>query len=337
MLGALGCVAIFSLGCLLRDRRTGLLAAILLMFDPLYRLHARRAMSDVPAEALILATLALGLWAWRRSLSGRLGVFSGLTSLIGVGLLAGLAVLAKLNGGLAIMTITAWLILASWLERFPMPRRLAVLGITATAAVLALATFILLNPYVLARPTGPLPPWLLAPLPPNQTPIERIRAVIQHRQDVSDQAQSLFPHDALTTPAAKVAAVAVQGFGRFSPLGPRDHDSLKALPRYSWRRDWSALLWLPWVAAGVVWTFGRGRRQLAAAEPPTAWAVLFQAMLAFVTVTAFIPLAWDRYFLSLQPSAILLASGVAVAGLDRLRRRVRAGPSGVEVSSLREP
>ena len=33
----------------------------------------------------------------------------------------------------------------------------------------------------------------------------------------------------------------------------------------------------------------------------------------FITVTAFIPLAWDRYFLSLQPGLTLLAAGAAAA------------------------
>ena len=47
ILGALGCVAIFGLGALGRDRRTGAVAALLLMVNPLYRLHARRAMADI--------------------------------------------------------------------------------------------------------------------------------------------------------------------------------------------------------------------------------------------------------------------------------------------------
>src|SRR5262249_53319427 len=51
LLGALGCVAVYALGVLVGDARVGGLAALLLMLNPLYRLHARRAMSDVPVEA----------------------------------------------------------------------------------------------------------------------------------------------------------------------------------------------------------------------------------------------------------------------------------------------
>lgn len=318
--GALGCVAIFAIGCQLRDRRTGLLAASLLMLDPLYRLHARRAMADAPAEALILATIALGLWTWQRTLDGRSGWLSSLVSSILVGLLGGLAVLAKLNGGLALMVIASWAILAALLTRFSWQRRLAVFGEAALAGLVALATFILLNPHVTAHPQGAPPVWLVNPVPPDQSISERLDGLIDHRSGVSRKAQGRFPHDALESPLAKVAAVAVQGFGRFGPLGPQDHDSLKALPRYAWNLDRSALVWLPWVFAGMVWSWARGRRQLGEAQSPTAWAVLLQASVALVTVTAFIPLAWDRYFLSIQPGAILLASGVAVATFDRLHQ-----------------
>ena len=71
LLGALGCVAVFGLGVQLRDLPTGVLAATLLMINPLYYMHSRRAMSDVPAEAFILAALAVALWGGQRMLNGR--------------------------------------------------------------------------------------------------------------------------------------------------------------------------------------------------------------------------------------------------------------------------
>jgi len=63
VLGALGCMAIFSLGTLFQDASAGGIAAFLMAANPLYRLHAHRAMSEAPCEALLLLTLALGLWA----------------------------------------------------------------------------------------------------------------------------------------------------------------------------------------------------------------------------------------------------------------------------------
>ena len=59
--GAIGCLAIFALGVMVKDSRAGILAASGLMLNPLYRLHAHRAMSDVPSEAFTLVA------PWRSS------------------------------------------------------------------------------------------------------------------------------------------------------------------------------------------------------------------------------------------------------------------------------
>ncbi len=79
ILGALGCVAIFFLGTALRDRRAGVLAAVLLMIDPLYVQQSRRAVGDAACESLIMGSTVLSLWAWRRTLSGRIGAASGIS------------------------------------------------------------------------------------------------------------------------------------------------------------------------------------------------------------------------------------------------------------------
>jgi hypothetical protein len=84
------------------------------------------------------------------------------------------------------------------------------------------------------------------------------------------------------------------------------------------------LIWLPWVLAGVWWAILRGRRQVAEGEPPTAWAVLIQAVVALAAVTSYLPLAWDRYFLTLQSGSAVLAAGVAVMALDRILQAIAA-------------
>ena len=121
----------------------------------------------------------------------------------------------------------------------------------------------------------------------------------------------------MLTARDKVAAVAVQGFGRFGPFGPRGWTN--STVRYEWKQDRGAVAWLPLVALGGLVALRRGWRQHRAGEPPSAWAVLIQASLATVVVTAFIPLAWDRYFLSIQPGFALLASFAMVGIFDRVR------------------
>ena len=136
---------------------------------------------------------------------------------------------------------------------------------------------------------------------------DRVRVVKDHRLEVSATGQRKFPHDALTTVPAKLAAVAVQGFGRFSPLGPRHSLSTR---RFDWSQDWARRLWLPVVVVGAFATYVRGRAQCRRGDPPSSWAVLLGFVVALVAIASFIPLAWDRYYLPIQPGAVLLASSV---------------------------
>jgi hypothetical protein len=321
--GALGCAAIFALGTSIRDRRTGVLAAVLLAASPLYHMHARRAMSDVYAESLTLATLAVALRAWRGTLAGRLRVRPGVASVVAAGVLGGLAVLSKLSGALALMVIAGWAALGLALPAFPAGRRLRLAGGALAASVVALATFVALNPFVTARPRGTPPPLLFEPVAPSEDIPTRLRKVGEHRAEVSRAAPSRFAEYAFGSPLDRAATVAVQGLGRFGPLGPRDRVLDRALPRYDLGRDWGAALWLPAVLAGLAWAAARGRVQLRDREPPTAWALIVHAAIAWATVAAFIPLAWDRYVLPVVPAATLLGASALVAAVDRIARHRR--------------
>jgi Dolichyl-phosphate-mannose-protein mannosyltransferase len=313
--GAIGCLAIYALGTLALDRRLGLLSALLLMANPLYAMHARRAMSDVTSESLLLATLAVGLWAWKRLLADQGSrVVSVVGLVLGSGVLGGLATLAKLNGSLAGMVLAAWAVLSILLAS-PLWRSRAIILATIAAGAISFGTFVALNPFLFAHPKGPIDP-SLEPLAEMSFRV-RVKVITSHRVDVSLLAKSLFPNDALKTVPDKLKAVAVQGFGRFGPFGPRGWTD--STIRFDWKQDWGALVWLPWVAIGFVLAILRGRSQFRTGQPPTAWAIVVQASLALAVVTAFIPLAWDRYFLSIQPGSALLASFAVIDIHDRIR------------------
>ncbi len=173
--GAVGCVAIFAIGTLAADVWVGLLAAILLMIDPLYRMLARRAMADIPAEAFILMTVALGLWSWRGVLSGRWGWARGLAGFLAAGIMAGLATLSKLNGVLGLFILAAWMPLAAWRGR----RLMTILVGWGLAVMVAFGTFAALNPFLTARPKGPLPPEIAALA--HETFWQRTRTLVEHR------------------------------------------------------------------------------------------------------------------------------------------------------------
>jgi hypothetical protein len=314
--GVLGCVAIYILGTLARDRRTGLLAALLLMVNPLYRMHARRAMADVLVEAFVLACLALWLWLWKRSLAGRAGSAGWIAAAM-AGIAAAFAALAKLNGGLALVIVTAWVLLGLILWRFPIRRRLALVPALVVTSVVAFLTFVALNPFLTAHPRERLPEPIARTA--KLSLWSRARMLVEHRTEVAREQQvGQFEPYALRTPVDKLKVAAVQGCGRFGPFGPPQFDSTR---RYDWSQDRGAVLWLPWVGAGLVWSLRYGRRQWALWAPPTGWAIATQAIVAAAVVTAYLPLAWDRYLLPLQPGSALLAAGVAVAAADRLPLR----------------
>jgi hypothetical protein len=282
------------------------------MFNPLYRMLARRAMSDVMAESLILLSAVAGLWAWRKLLRDRPGPLAWLGAVL-AGLLGGLAALAKLNGALAMMIVISWAMLAVALPRVVWNRKFTVLVGAFVSSVASLIVFIVLNPFLTAHPRVVSPPSAAIA---RMSLAQRVRFLADHRLRVSSEQKGIFPHNALETSLEKVKVVLVQGFGRFGVFGPRRNDSTRRIDR---AQDWGAVVWLPWVVLGAASLAARGFTEYDSGEPPTAWAILLEAGLALIVVTAYLPLAWDRYFLSLQAGSSLLASAATVAMLDQLR------------------
>ncbi len=310
LVGSIGCLAIYGIGRLVGGRATGLVAAGFLMVNPLYRLHAHRAMSDVPCESFLLLGLCFGLWAWTRQIQGKTGRSRGLCLVSGV--CTGLSILAKLSGLLGLMVEGAWVLLG-WTLRAKGSRKVG-LGVNGLClATIAVIVFIALNPYLTAQPKRPKT--RTAETLSRLGFLERVRVLFRLRFDVSAGQQTQFAHNALRTPGDRLAVSIVQGFGRFGPFGPGHSNSVQ---RFELRQDWGALVWLPWVMLGIVWASQRGLGQVRAGEPPTAWAVLVYFVVAFGVVTLYLPMAWDRYLLPIEAPAALLASGATVAGLRGL-------------------
>lgn len=317
--GVLGCLALYIAGVLVGGRWVGAIGAALLLINPLYRLHAHRAMSDVPCEAFLIAALGLALWACHRILSCR-AIGRGLVAFAAAGVFSGLAIVCKFNGFLAPMIIAAWCGLGLLIPRLDARARLALAGGAALTILMALATFLALNPSLTARPYGPMSDELAARA--HQGPFWRFRKMIAIRLEISRGQQERFPHNALRTLAERLPVFAVQGFGRFGPLGPRESDSVI---RYDLRQDWGLVLWWPLVMVGFVRALRMGRRQLNDGAPPTALALLIWAAMAWAVVAVYIPMAWDRYLMPIQAPNALLAA-VAVVGWGGRERRKAVQP-----------
>jgi len=305
-IGALGCVAILACGMMIKDVNVGTIAAIALMFNPLYRLLAHRAMSDVPSEACTLAALAIFLWWWQRVWSGRFGAATVLLPCL-AGACAGLSLLSKFSGFLGLLIIAAWTGLTLLAPGLKLRRKLILAGGSLVTLLIALALFIALNPFMTARPTEPLPP-------PVQTIAslnlwQRFDFQMRHRFQVSENQQRSFPHNALHTIADKTKVFAVQGFGRFGLLGPMDADSTV---RFDRRQDLGAISWGPLVFFGLVRALLLGASQVRAGRPPAALALVVWAIVAWAVVTFYLPMAWDRYLLPIQSvNALLAATAIA--------------------------
>jgi 4-amino-4-deoxy-L-arabinose transferase-like glycosyltransferase len=308
--GVLGCLALFAFGLGVRGPMTGALAALLLVANPLYRLHAHRSMSDVPCEAFLIAALASALWGFHRLWYGRLP--SGLALFALAGLCSGLSLLCKFNGLLAPMVIVAGCGLGLIVPKLAPRAKIGLaLGTLATIGI-AFAMFLALNPSATARPRGRLLPHQASRA--AEGTYRRIHEMVEIRLASSRSQQQQFSHNALVSPTDKFAVFVVQGFGRFGPLGPAESDSVI---RYEWRQDWGLLIWMPLVLIGLVRTYRLGRTQWREGAPPSAFALLVWAGVAWVIVSVYLPMAWDRYLLPTQaPNALLVAVGLA-GFLDR--------------------
>jgi len=321
-MGALGCMALAALGALAFGWRVGVVAAGLFMANPLYRLHAHRAMSEAYCEAFLLVAMAVALGCWRRAVCGEGGprgqawTFLGW---LGAGIAAGLSVLAKFNGLLALMTMAAWVALAWLLPKRPWSAKVRLAVGAPLAPLAAWFCFVALNPYMTARPDEPLT--IEAKRIAELNAWERFRFLIDHRREMSRSQQLGFAHNALTTFPERAKVVAVQGFGRFGPLGPSSSESTR---RYDFGQDWGAVVWLPLCLLGLARAGVLGYRQQRAGEPPAAWACAVWALVSLVVVTLYLPMAWDRYQLPIQAPFALLSASALVAGGEFLVRLFRA-------------
>ena len=145
-------------------------------------------------------------------------------------------------------------------------RKLAVTGATIVTVAAALVVAVVLNPYFTAKPAEPTMKGLAAELRTKNV-WERFRYQVSFRLETSKHQKTAFAINALDALGEKVKVILVQGFGRFGPFGPRAADSTL---RYDPREDWGAVFWLPIVCYGLYEAIRLGRSQLAAGRPPVA-------------------------------------------------------------------
>jgi hypothetical protein len=301
---------------LAKDRRVGVIAALLLMANPLYRLHAHRSMSDVPCEAFLLVALGLFLWSWRRTWCRGLGVQSILLLPCLAGCSAGLSLLCKFNGFLGLLIVVGWAAIAWAMPGLSVARKAGISAAMIMTIVTALAVSVVLNPFLTARPGGSLSS--LARDISNLGLRDRFLFQVDHRVWMSSSQQKEMSHNALYTLSERAKVMVVQGFGRFGPLGPSESDSTV---RFDYHQDWGIFGWAPLVLYGLVESIRLALSQIRSSRPPTGAALILWAAVAWTVVTLYLPMAWDRYLLPIQSGNALLGAMAVSSIWDKFIRR----------------
>jgi 4-amino-4-deoxy-L-arabinose transferase-like glycosyltransferase len=323
-LGALCCVSLFGCGLLFKDWRVGAVAAALLMINPVFSLHAHRAMSDVPCEAFLVTGLLAGLWAWKETWSKTWGA-AVLVSLL-AGLCLGLSLLCKFNGFLGLAIVVGWLGMAWLAQEVSWVRKIAITALTIVTIAMAVATLVALNPYLTAHPR--LTAYQSRNLSPEgrallaENPWQRFQAQLKLRGETSNHQRATFHDDALFRVPDRAKVLLVQGLGRFGPLGPAESDSTV---RFQIRQDWGLIVWAPLIVFGLLESVRLARAQLKTRQAPTGAALLIWVAVPWIVLAAYLPMAWDRYQLPLQTGHALLGGMAAVAIWDRRLSRLYSG------------
>jgi hypothetical protein len=157
--------------------------------------------------------------------------------------------------------------------------------------------------------------------------LARARFLVQFRQEWSKDAlaNEHFRKDRLATLPDRARMTIWEGFGRFSPFGPRDIRTKEPRPeaeRFTEYHRVSAIIWLPLVSWGILFSCWHGWQAMLHGEPPLVWGLLLYMAASVAIVTFMIPLNWDRYYLPLQaPASLLVAIGVASVWSAAIQRR----------------
>src|SRR5262249_10905755 len=158
------------------------------------------------------------------------------------GALSGMALLCKLNGFVGLAIVASWCGIGWLVPGLSIVRKAAMAATTIVTIVTALCAVLALDPYYTAKPEGRLPEPIR--VLSSKGIWQRFRHQVNKRLEISNEQKKKFPDDALFDVPEKTRVILVQGFGRFSPLGPRRPDSTT---RYDFTQDLGMLVWLPLV------------------------------------------------------------------------------------------
>ncbi|HYO87681.1 MAG TPA: phospholipid carrier-dependent glycosyltransferase [Candidatus Limnocylindrales bacterium] len=281
-----GLLALFALAVQIGGRPAAYVTGLLYALHPALLLNGRRAMMEGSLVAFSTLT-ALAAVGWLQSRGGRAWLWALL-----FGLAAGMALASKHTALLAVIPIGAgalgWALFQARQDSRQAALRLVQM---ALAAVLAAVVFYALNPA-----------WW-------GDPLARVREVLRLRADLLAGQTAAFggytgPLDALNGFLRQMLLPAPQYFeaaGWDADLAPQiaayESSGLAGLML----PDFAGAVLTLWLVALGLWALWRGRGLPAARWIVGVWVV--SAMLGALLVT---PIGWQRYYLPLYPSLIVV-------------------------------
>ena len=298
-LGALGCMAVFGCGVLIKDWRLG--ARCGLALDDQSALFAARPSSDVgrpvrgvPGDAGFLPAYGPGSGPGRGVGRARCSWSRGLP-----GCARGWRFCASSTDLSA--SRSSW---AGWGSRgsragLPWIRKLAMTVVTMVTISTAVTVLVAMNPYLTAHPRLTAHQSRLLTSKGRaliaQNPWQRFEAQVKLRRETSDYQRTKFANDALFRISERVKVLFVQGLGRFGPLGAgrvRLDGSVRGPPGLGPDPLGAAAR----VRSRAVDPIGP-RATRTRGRPPTGARSCDLGGRAWIVLAVYLPMAWDRYLL----------------------------------------
>lgn len=297
ILGALSCIVLFYLGRALGGFGTGLFAALLLAFNPLWLMSSRRAMRDTPSAFFsAISVLLFYCSVERKNFKGK-AIFIALS-----GLTTGLALGSKLFAGVTLMTIAIYLVLTIIYE-YHINRtvgRDAPLGLLIFMTS-SLVGFVVFSPALWSDPVQYILRWF---------------GLGQEFVTLSE-----IPLNNITIPGDKLAAAA--GIINFVLWPIYVPNPLRHFPTcLTWLNlsrfpfpSYSTFAATSLFFVGLAYLGWRGARKRLS---PVEMLALMWFLVSFVGLLWWLPILWARYFVPLVPPLVL----IEVVGLSYILRGI---------------
>ncbi len=289
ILGGLTCFLIYLAGTMLFNRWTGILAALLLAYNPLMLESSQRAMTDSPLIFFMTASMVLMIFFYQSINRRKHYTALGLSLLIGVAV--ALAAGSKMNGALAGITFGTFCILLSVFKikqlyrncNLPaLPRRImtdmdlkTVSSCLIISGLTSILLFTALNPYLYKQP------------------LKGFQKMVEHRMETAKNQQKNWT--AIHTAGEKFRFVTNRSLydARYTTLKSVFHLPLDLIL---------------FITGLVILFYTETRHVIQNGALSMKSIVLVWTLITYIGIMVWIPLDWDRYYLPVVPCVAMMCA-----------------------------